>query len=109
MTGYEVRPISNSGKDFCYGAFSGEELLAIAAHRKETIALTLLVNCIYQIHSRRVLDEQGWKCSRCGRSYGLQIHHRKFRSRGGTHRPENLEPVCWDCHRRIHAGKIAAD
>jgi 5-methylcytosine-specific restriction endonuclease McrA len=37
----------------------------------------------------------------------LQIHHRKFRSRGGTHRPENLEPVCWECHRRIHVGNIA--
>ncbi len=32
--------------------------------------LTLLVTRVYQIHSRRVLDEYGWKCSRCGRSRG---------------------------------------
>jgi HNH endonuclease len=103
LTGYDVRRISNSSSAFCYGAFCGEDLVVEAQHRKESIALTMLVNSVYQIHSRRVLDEQGWRCVHCGRSYSLQIHHRKFRSHGGTHRPENLEPVCWECHRRIHA------
>ena len=103
LTGYEVRRTSHAGSPFCYGAFSGEELMAEASHRKEGIALTLLVKRIYQIHSRRVLEQQGWKCARCGRTYLLQIHHRQFRSHGGTHRPENLEPVCGLCHRLIHA------
>ena len=105
LTGYEVRRISDESSAFCYGAFCGESLLAEAKHRKQGIALTLVVNRIYQIHSRLVLDEEGWKCARCGRTDGLQIHHRKFRSHGGTHKPENLEPVCWGCHRRIHAGR----
>src|SRR5437868_14932520 len=73
-----------------------------AQYRKEQIALTLLVNRVYQIHSRRVLAQYGWRCARCGRTYLLQIHHRQFRSHGGTHRPENLEPVCGHCHRLIH-------
>ena len=103
LTGYEVRRIDNGNSQFRFGAFSGEDLIAAAEHRKEGIALEVLVNRICQLHGRRVLDERGWKCARCGRSHPLQIHHRKYRSHGGTHRPENLEPVCWDCHNRIHA------
>ena len=94
LTGYEIRRISTRTSAFCYGAFCGEELLAEAEHRKERIALTLLVNRVYQIHSRQVLEQHAWRCARCGRTYLLQIHHRQFRSHGGTHRPENLEPVC---------------
>jgi 5-methylcytosine-specific restriction endonuclease McrA len=41
-------------------------------------------------------------CARCQFRRPLQIHHRKYRSHGGTHQVENLEPVCWDCHRLIH-------
>jgi hypothetical protein len=103
LTGYEVRRIATAGSGYCYGAFRGEDLIVGAEHSKESIALTLLVSRVYQIHSRRVLDEQGWKCARCGRTYLLQIHHRRFRSQGGTHRPENLEPVCGYCHHLIHA------
>ena len=103
LTGYEIRRLSNGDDAFCYGAFSQDELLAEAEHRKEGIALTLLVNLVYRIHSRQVLDQYGWRCARCGRTRLLQIHHRTFRSHGGTHRPENLEPVCWECHRRIHS------
>jgi 5-methylcytosine-specific restriction endonuclease McrA len=102
LTGYEVRRISTDNGAVCYGAFRGDELLVEPEHRKETIALTLLVNRVFELHSRRVLDEHGWRCVRCGSFHPLQIHHRKFRSHGGTHRPENLEPVCWDCHHRIH-------
>ena len=108
LTGCEIRRISNASSAFCYGAFSGEELMAEAQHRKERIALTLLVNRVYQIHSRRVLEQCGWRCARCGRTYLLQIHHRQFRSHGGTHRPENLEPVCGHCHRLIHTHERSA-
>jgi hypothetical protein len=84
LTGYEVRRIQKDGSIFSYGAFSGEDLMAQAMHRKESIALTLLVNRVYQIHSRQVLEKHGWRCTRCGRTYLLQIHHRQFRSHGGT-------------------------
>jgi HNH endonuclease len=103
LTGYEIRRLPDGENTFCYGAFSGEELMAEAQHRKGGIALTLLVERVYQIHSRRVLETYGWRCARCGRTYLLQVHHRQFRSHGGTHRPENLEPVCGFCHRLIHA------
>jgi HNH endonuclease len=103
LTGYGVRLISNGSGVVRHAAFSGEDLMAEAEHRKETIALTLLINRVYQLHSRRVLDEYGWRCTRCGRSHGLKIHHRKYRSQGGTHRPENLEPVWSYCHHLIHS------
>ena len=103
LTGYEIRPMPNGAGVFCYGAFREDELVAKAEHRKQGLALTLLVNLVYGLHSRRVLDQFGWRCARCGRGYPLQIHHRRFRSHGGTHRLENLEPVCSECHRMIHA------
>jgi HNH endonuclease len=34
---------------------------------------------------------------------GTHIHHRKYRSRGGTNAPDNLINVCLDCHSWIHA------
>ena len=53
LIGYEIRRIPEGESDFRYGAFSGEELLAEAQHRKEGIALTLLVNRVYQIIAAR--------------------------------------------------------
>ena len=103
LTGYEVRRMPAIDSVFRYGAFLGEDLMAASEHRKEGVALTLLVNRVYRMHSRRVLEQHGWRCARCGRTYLLQVHHRRFRSHGGTHRPENLEPVCGFCHSLIHA------
>jgi HNH endonuclease len=103
LTGYEIRAVPNGTDLVCYSAFDADRLIATVQHRHDRVALTQLVNVIYQMHSRQVLDEYGWKCARCGERYLLQIHHRKFRSHGGTHRRENLEPVCSDCHRLIHA------
>jgi 5-methylcytosine-specific restriction endonuclease McrA len=103
LTGYEIRRIPSERNRFCFGAFDRDELIAEAGHQTERIALTWLVNSVYKLHSRQVLDHYGWRCARCGSTYLLQVHHRKFRSHGGTHRPENLEPTCGDCHRAIHA------
>jgi hypothetical protein len=102
LTGYEIRRIPTEKDSFRFGAFVGEELIAESEHRSERIALRWLVNSVYKMHSRRALDQHGWRCSRCGSAYMLQVHHRKYRSRGGTHRAENLEPTCGDCHRMIH-------
>ena len=39
----------NGNDSFCYGAFSKDELVAEAEHRKEGLALTLLVNLVYRL------------------------------------------------------------
>ncbi len=49
-------------------------------------------------------------CSRCGRSFsslatamdGLEFHHIVYRSLGGGDDPDNLVPLCWECHREQH-------
>ena len=104
LTGCEVRRLEEAGAGdrVRYGAFHGDALIAEAAHLTDDHALQILVRQIYTIHSLEVLKRHDSRCARCRRFKRLQIHHRKFRSHGGRHRIENLEPVCWDCHKLIH-------
>ena len=104
MIGCEVRRLQEGDADgrVVYGAFRGDELIAEAAHLTDDLAPQVLVRQVYAIHSLEALKQHGWRCARCRRTRRLQIHHRKYRSHGGTHRIENLEPVCWDCHKLIH-------
>ena len=104
LTGYEIRRIpENDCKGRCaYGAFSGEALIVQCSHFIEGVALQEVVREVYQLHSIQVLEQHGWRCARCRRARRLQIHHRRYRSHGGTHTIDNLEPVCWDCHKLIH-------
>jgi hypothetical protein len=108
LIGYEVREMPVRGDLVAFGAFDGVTLVAQATGLVEWIALETVVQKVYEIHSRRVLAECGWRCARCRRMRRLQIHHRRYRSHGGTHRVENLEAVCWDCHRVIHQRERSA-
>jgi 5-methylcytosine-specific restriction endonuclease McrA len=104
LTGYEVRQLHHRDRtgQITYAAFRGDELVAEAAHCTDELALRILVREVYKIHCLEVLRRSGGRCSRCHSHRRLQIHHRKYRSHGGSHRVENLEPVCWDCHKLIH-------
>jgi hypothetical protein len=95
LTGYEIRSLDcgESGR-FCFGAYEGEELVLEADHADERWALRCLVRAVYMQHSYQVLERYGWHRSRCHAAKPLQIHHRKYRSHGGTNQPDNLEPVC---------------
>lgn len=43
------------------------------------------------------------RCEGCGRFAPLELHHRKFRSRGGKHTVENLIALCgWGNHTGCH-------
>ncbi|WP_136043328.1 HNH endonuclease [Microbacterium sp. K22] len=47
------------------------------------------------------------RCEGCGRIAPLELHHRKYRSRGGKHTASNLVALCgWGnhtgCHGRAH-------
>ena len=64
-------------------------------------------------HVKNYLDhhdigiEEIWHCEICGKQdyiQRLQIHHKKYRSLGGTDNIENLQCLCWDCHFKIHNG-----
>jgi HNH endonuclease len=102
MTGYEIRKLPDERGRVTFGAFNDGELIAKASGRVEWIALRTVVEIVYKQHIRIAMQRAGWRCTRCRSSRPLQPHHRKYRSHGGTHRIDNLEPVCWDCHRIIH-------
>ena len=55
----------------------------------------------------------GGVCEFCGRQPATEVHHRKFRSRGGGHNIENLLHLCgWGnhtgCHGLAHSGEPPA-
>jgi P4 family phage/plasmid primase-like protien len=106
LTGYEIRDLPAENGLFTVGAFDGEELVIKAVGRADFIALKALVNGVYMFHSREAMKQHDWRCARCRLYTRLEIHHRKYRSHGGTHRIENLEPVCRDCHKLIHQRAI---
>ncbi len=40
-------------------------------------------------------------CIVCGR-FAKNLHHVTYKSRGGTDEPENLVPLCFECHSGHH-------
>jgi len=52
---------------------------------------------------RQILFARYGGCFHCAAHPALcQIHHIKPVSQGGSTRLDNMVPVCWDCHNRIH-------
>ena len=45
---------------------------------------------------------QGTICIRCESAEAVEIHHITFKSQGGSDVPQNLAPLCRDCHNRAH-------
>jgi hypothetical protein len=102
MTGYEIRMLPDERGRVTFGAFNDGKLVAKGSGRVEWMALRTVVEIVYKLHIRIAMQRAGWRCARCKSTRPLQPHHRKYRSHGGTHRIDNLEAVCWDCHRVIH-------
>lgn len=51
-----------------------------------------------------VLARDNRRCTRCGETRGLHVHHLRPRADGGGDDPANLATVCAGCHAAIHAG-----
>ena len=52
---------------------------------------------------RQILIARYGGCFHCGANPAMcQIHHIKPVSQGGATKIENMVPICWDCHNRIH-------
>ena len=102
LTGYEIRTLARPSGRFQLGAFVEDQLIAEATHWTEHLALKALVEAVYRLHCGKVLKQCGGRCVRCRLQSAHHIHHKRYRSHGGTHEVDNLEPVCWDCHRMIH-------
>jgi 5-methylcytosine-specific restriction endonuclease McrA len=50
----------------------------------------------------QVLRRDGWRCQFCGAMSNLEVHHKKFRSRGGDDSEDNLITLCSACHEITH-------
>ena len=102
------------GYDIDLERTNGSTWSAIAnwEHGQETVtakdqgeAIEKLVDRIYKLRSLAVMKRQGYVCHECGDRKPLQIHHRKFRSKGRVDtisEPSNLVALCADCHQRAH-------
>lgn len=57
---------------------------------------------------RLVLHEAGYKCSNptCRTILTIDIHHLDYVSKNGGNRPDNLLPLCPNCHALHHQGHI---
>jgi 5-methylcytosine-specific restriction endonuclease McrA len=60
----------------------------------------------YQDLRENVLRRDGWRCQLCGSRRNLEVHHKEFRSHGGTDDERNLITLCSDCHGPIHGKSV---
>jgi hypothetical protein len=58
----------------------------------------------YVLHRDNYTCQSGQKCKHHHR---LHVHHKIFRSDGGSDAPENLVVLCETCHDNLHAGVFA--
>lgn len=47
-----------------------------------------------------VLERDGHRCTQCGSTENLHVHHYRARRRGGTNQMDNLQTLCERCHAR---------
>lgn len=54
-----------------------------------------------------ILHRDSYKCQKCKKkNLKLHIHHKVFRSKGGSNSPDNLITLCKQCHEDLHEGKF---
>ena len=52
--------------------------------------------------NRRILLKQHKCCEKCGRTIGLEVHHKIPIIEGGTDNIDNLQVLCGICHNEVH-------
>ena len=51
---------------------------------------------------RLVLQRDNHRCTQCGATSDLEVHHIVPRAEGGTNDPDNLVTLCANCHSDSH-------
>ena len=51
---------------------------------------------------REAMKAAGWTCQECGKARATQVHHLRYPPWGTFDVVENLHPVCYPCHCKIH-------
>jgi 5-methylcytosine-specific restriction endonuclease McrA len=52
--------------------------------------------------TRNIKERDGHKCTICGATHKLEVHHIIPLSKGGRNIPINFTTLCHSCHRRKH-------
>ena len=106
ICGLEIRlipPPSKIGTAVTYAAFDHGVEVVRRTESGHSRTLSAVVETLYRRMTRRVFEEQGWRCFSCGSlSKGLTADHIIPRARGGRRDHRHLlRGVCQDCHRKI--------
>lgn len=62
-----------------------------------------------RVHSWALIEaaRRGY-CENCWNASGpFHVHHIRPRGAGGGDEPSNLISLCWECHRKVHDGKLS--
>lgn len=52
---------------------------------------------------RRVIERDGYRCTRCGAAGVLEVHHKvALEDGGGAYDEDNLATLCRGCHMSVH-------
>lgn len=54
----------------------------------------------------RIKERDGNKCSQCGSTHRLHVHHIRPLSRGGTTSDANMITLCEECHDKKHKHNV---
>ena len=68
-----------------------------------TTAKTIYNSRAWKLCRDEAIARAGCRCQRCGRFYGLQVHHKRELSQGGEPFDlDNLRVLCFRCHVKEH-------
>ena len=74
---------------------------AYRARRRRAAYVAYLRSPQWQVVRLQVLRRDRWRCTRCGDTQSLEVHHRTYERFGHEHLSD-LQAICTDCHRAIH-------
>lgn len=51
---------------------------------------------------KKYFDTHEEKCTKCGSTIGIELHHKISLTKGGSNEETNLIPLCSKCHTALH-------
>ena len=105
ITRLECRPLTSKPKSFRFGLFDGMTLVVWAEHRREKMALALLLQNNWERVRLIALRRADFACERCGAFCGLHGHHMIHRSKERIDVESNIQVLCNKCHNEEHRVK----
>jgi hypothetical protein len=73
------------------------------SRRHSLLYVVYLRSPLWRLRRRVWIVRARGRCQDCGSRRRLTIHHRTYERLGHEHRAD-VKVLCWDCHRRHHAG-----